>query len=91
MNKHFIFLVLFGFTTCCLGNTSEYEVEKVLDNGYYIINGVSWKPHTSCRTLAKGDRVKFVNGNPNGECVTATIIDLNSNSTCLLWCETEDL
>lgn len=90
MNKQIIFVALFSFTTCCLGATSGYEVEKVLDNGYYIINGVSWKPHTSCRTLEKGDKVTFVNGNPNGECVTATIIDHNSNSKCLLWCETND-
>lgn len=88
MKKQMIFLAMFGFTTCCLG--AVYEVDKVLDNGYYIINGVSWKPHTSCRTLAQGDKVDFINGNPNGECVTATIIDLNSNTKCLLWCETND-
>lgn len=68
-------------------NVQTYEVEKVLNNGYYIINGVTFKPHTTCKMLEKGDKVKFIIGSPNGDCVSATISDLRTHSTCLLFCE----
>ncbi|MGD9591440.1 MAG: hypothetical protein AB7V32_02855 [Candidatus Berkiella sp.] len=87
--QYFLFLALFSFAKSgwSAGNEDTFQVEKVLDNGYYIINGVAWQPHTSCKTLKKGDDVRFVEGNIDGECVSATIIDLNSQTTCKLWCK----
>lgn len=67
-------------------NSQVYEVEKVLNNGYYIINGVTFKPHTTCKMLEKGDKVKFTVGSPNGDCVSATISNLRTHSTCRLFC-----
>jgi len=80
-----ILLALLGCSHISFAATI-YEVDKVLDNGYYIINGLEWKPHTSCRTLQQGDKVSFIEGNANGECVSAIIRDHNSNSNCKLWC-----
>ncbi len=90
MKKQFLlFLAFFSFAGSGFSadNAGVYQVEKVLDNGYYIINGVPWQPHTSCKTLKEGDEVKFLEGNIDGECVSATIRDLNSKTTCQLWCK----
>lgn len=84
----YLFFALFAFSSNSFA-ANEFEVEKVLESGDYVINGVSWKPHTSCSSLKKGDKVSFTNGNANGQCVTATIMDKNSNTTCKLWCEDE--
>lgn len=64
-----------------------FEVDKVLDNGYYIINGLEWQPHSNCKTLRPGDKVTFTEGNANGDCVSAIIFDHNSNTNCKLWCK----
>ncbi|MGE3318008.1 MAG: hypothetical protein AB7I18_01820 [Candidatus Berkiella sp.] len=74
----------------CVGQSFAndiYHVDKVLDNGYYIINGLEWQPHANCKTLREGDKVSFLEGNPNGDCVTATILDINSRTNCKLWCK----
>lgn len=64
-----------------------YQVDKVLNNGYYIINGLEWQAHANCKTLQPGDKVTFVEGNANGDCVSAIILDHNSNTNCKLWCK----
>jgi hypothetical protein len=88
-NRLLILMVLLGFFHCSFAN-EIYEVDKVLDNGYYIINGLEWQPHENCRTLKPGDKVTFLEGNANGDCVSAIIVDLNSNSNCKLWCKDEN-
>jgi hypothetical protein len=88
-NRLFILLVLLGCFDSSFAKDT-YEVDKVLDNGYYIINGLEWKPHANCRTLKPGDKVSFIEGNANGDCVSAIILDHNSNSNCKLWCKDDN-
>lgn len=83
-------LILLSYTNIGFADDT-YEVDKVLDNGYYIINGLVWEPHNNCPTLREGDPVTFVEGSPNGNCVSAIILDHNSNTNCKLWCKEDDL
>lgn len=88
--QYFMFLGMLAYTSSTFAaqsNMQIYEVEKVLSNGYYIINGITFRPHTACNMLQKNDKVKFIKGSPNGDCVSATIADLRTHSTCLLFCE----
>ena len=85
-------LITYASSTFAAGNNTQiYEVDKVLSNGYYIINGITFRPHTSCKMLAKNDKVKFTNGSPTGNCVSATIYDLRTNSSCQLFCEEDSI
>ncbi len=86
MRKLYPIFVLLGLSTTCYAN-QEYKIEKVLHNGDYIINGLHWKPQTSCAVLRKGDKIKFLNKKANGKCVSTTVLHDASNSTCNLWCE----
>ncbi len=85
-NKLLLLPVLLGLASNSFAQDS-FEVNKVLDNGYYIINGLEWQPHSNCKTLRPGDKVSFLEGNSNGDCVSAIILDHNSNTKCKLWCK----
>lgn len=85
-SKLFLLLVILGATDTGFANDT-FEVDKVLDNGYYIINGLEWQAHSNCKTLRPGDKVSFLEGNSNGDCVSAIILDHNSNTKCKLWCK----
>ncbi len=86
----FLGILVYASSTVAADDKQVYEVDKVLSNGYYIINGVTFKPHSACKMLQKNDKVKFIHGSPNGDCVSAKIADLRSNSTCLLFCDEEE-
>lgn len=88
-----LLLVFFSNASFAASNDGyrTYEVQKVLNHGEYIINGMEWKPKNSCPGIKKGDKVKFIQGNTNGNCVSAEIMNQNSNSTCKVWCERYEL
>jgi hypothetical protein len=88
-NRLFILLALLGCFQSSFAKDT-FEVDKVLGNGHYIINGLEWEAHANCRTLKAGDKVSFIEGNSNGDCVSAIIHDQNSNSNCKLWCKDEN-
>lgn len=78
--------MVLGFINTSIASDT-FEVDKVLGNGYYIINGLEWQAHSNCKTLKVGDKVSFVEGNSNGDCVSAIVFDHNSNTNCKLWCK----
>ncbi len=64
----------------------EYKVEKVLNNGDYIINGLHWKAHSECAAWKKGDKITFLTKPAHSKCVATSVVHQNSNVTCKLWC-----
>ena len=75
-----------SFVTCGV-NANEYKVTDKLQNGDFIINGMTWRPANVCPHINKGDKVVFSQGNRNGHCVSASIVKNNEEKACQLWCD----
>lgn len=81
----FVTLVFFALTNKAFA-IFEYKIEKVLDNGDYIINGLHWKAHSECKAWKKGDKITFSNKDAHGKCIITSVLHQNSKATCKLWC-----
>lgn len=66
---------------------SEYAVEASVNDETFIINGEIFKAKTYCFGIDKGDHVIFLEGSPNGVCVSATFVEVGSGRECRVWCE----
>lgn len=86
MRKLLLATLFLGCSTSIFAADS-FEITGIEPDGALMINGMLWKPHTACKGLQKGDRVIFIEGNENGDCVSATISDVNKKISCKLWCE----
>lgn len=85
-----VFLAMLVSLPAIANRNTQYKVEKLLSSGDYVINGVAWRPKSVCPHIHKGDKVSFVHGNANGNCVLATISKNANDSrekTCELWCD----
>lgn len=65
----------------------QYYIEHSIDDETFIINGEVFKAKTYCFGMNKGDNVIFLEGKPNGVCVSAKIYNLRTEKTCNVWCE----
>lgn len=88
MIKIFIFycLVAMGFVT----NThavEEYDIEFSKDDEVFIINGERFEAKIACTGWDTGDSVVFIEGDPYGTCVSATLFNLDRKEKCEVWCE----
>lgn len=86
MNKLILLITLFFFNNAAFSAT-EYLVEKAVKDETFIINGEVFKAKTFCMDLHEGNKVIFIDGSPLGVCVSARVLNLNSKTTCDLWCE----
>ncbi len=81
----FAILVLYGLANSAFA-AFEYKVEKVLNKGDYIINGLHWKAQSECVAWKKGDKISFLNKPAHSKCVVTSVVHQNSKSSCKLWC-----
>ncbi|HHQ4481900.1 TPA: hypothetical protein ACSP1H_002400 [Aeromonas veronii] len=64
-----------------------YEIEVAHNDELFIINGEKFEAKTYCLGWDEGDRVKFLDGSPNGICTSAELLNLERDETCDVWCE----
>ena len=65
----------------------DYEIEVAHKDEFFIINGEKFEAKTYCLGWDEGERVKFIDGSPNGICTSAELLNLDRNETCDVWCE----
>ena len=66
---------------------STYEIERAKNNREFVIDGKRFEALTSCSGFEQGDRVRFVEGNAEGDCKTAKIMNIRNGVQCELWCK----
>lgn len=64
-----------------------YRIAAAHNDETFIINGEKFEAKTYCLSWEVGEQILFVDGNPNGVCVTATLVNVDRNETCEVWCE----
>ena len=82
-----LFLYLCFFSVKILANRPTYYVEVSHNDEFFIINGSQYSAQTYCLDIEEDDPVIFLEGNADGLCTSAEIINLRTKQTCELWCE----
>lgn len=65
----------------------QYIVQVSNNDEFFIINDEKFAAKNYCFDLNVGDEVIFTEGEPNGICVSAEILNLRTRRPCRLWCE----
>lgn len=63
-----------------------YEVTAATGDDTFVIDGEIFKAKTYCFSVDKGDKVLFIEGSPQGACVSAKFLDLRTGKVCGVWC-----
>ena len=79
-------ILLFVLPAMVIAVTS-YEIEVSHNDELFIINSEKFEAKTYCFNMEEGDKVVFLEGSPNGVCVSAELLNLRTKSTCRVWCE----
>ena len=79
-------ILLFILPTTVISVTS-YEIEVSHNDELFIINSEKFEAKTYCFNMEGGDKVIFLEGSPNGVCVSAELLNLRTKNTCHVWCE----
>ena len=95
MIRHSQCLALFGSMLIALSLISssparaldEYVIEHAVDDEWLIINGEKYQAKTYCLGWEKDERVVFVEGSAYGACASATLLNLDREESCEVWCE----
>lgn len=83
-----LILLLVGLFICVMTYAAQkYYIEHSVNDETFIINGEVFKAKTYCFGMNEGDAVIFIEGSPNGVCVSAKIYNLRTEKTCNVWCE----
>ena len=67
--------------------TDSYQIEFAHNDELFIINGEKFEAKTYCLGWDAGDIVVFIEGSPNGACVSAVLFNVTRKETCRVWCE----
>lgn len=68
-----------------------YLVDDVLSKSErFLINGQIFEAISPCSKVYKGDKVVFVEGDPNGNCALAKFIDAKTKEHCEVFCPQEE-
>ncbi len=65
----------------------KYIIQVAHNDEFFLINDEKFSAKTYCFNVNAGDKVIFVEGEPNGICTNATFYDVNTKKTCEVWCE----
>jgi len=65
----------------------SYELQVSHNDELFMINDEKFSAKLYCFGMEKGDRVKFVEGSPDGVCTSAVLFNLRTTDTCEVWCE----
>lgn len=79
-------ILLFVLPTTAISVTS-YEIEVSHNDELFIINNEKFEAKTYCFNMKEGDKVIFLEGSPNGVCVSAELLNLRTKNICRVWCE----
>lgn len=63
----------------------RFEIQTAVNDETFIINGNKFDAKTYCIGWDEGDQVIFLDGDPNGYSVSATLFNLNRNEKCEVW------
>ena len=88
MKKLFFILVLL-FTSPTFA-AMQYRIQVAHDDTFFIINNEKFSAQSCCFAsdgFDVDDWVVFIDGDPYGSCVSATIANTSTGATCDLWCE----
>jgi hypothetical protein len=72
--------------TAATSPANSYVVQSSSKDQLFIISGEGYEAKTSCVDVSVGDRVRFVEGSPQGACASATFLNLRTNRLCEVWC-----
>ena len=53
----------------------------------FLINGEVFEAQTYCLGWDEGERVIFIEGDPNGACASAILYNIDRKEKCEVWCE----
>ena len=84
--RNIITILLFFFAFPALA-AQEYYIQIAHDDDFFLINNEKFSAKTYCFNFNEGDRVIFIEGEPNGICASATFYDFNNRESCEVWCE----
>jgi hypothetical protein len=65
----------------------QYEIEGAINDEWFIINDEKFQAKTYCLGWDEEDQVVFLEGSPNGACVSATLYNITRRQDCGVWCE----
>ena len=65
----------------------QYEIEVAHNDELFIINDERFEAKLYCFGWYKGDKIIFLDGNPNGVCTSATLYNITRDKSCEVWCE----
>ncbi len=85
--KKIIFALIILMTVPIAHADEIYQVESASNDQYLIINGTNFAAKSYCHDYQFGDEVVFLDGDPNGSCTEALILNLRTNQACSTWCE----
>ena len=64
-----------------------YEIEVAYNDEFFIINDEKFEAKSYCLGWEEGDQVIFLDGDPNGICVSAVLYSKTRHEVCEVWCE----
>ena len=82
-----LFFIVFAVCSNSSFAATTYEIEVSHNDEFFIINGEKFEARTYCFNMEEGDRVIFIDGSPNGVCVSAEFYNLDKEEKCEVWCE----
>ena len=80
-------ILLTAISCTATSSADVYEIQVSKDDEIFVINDEVFKAKTYCFNMLPGDQVIFLDGSPNGACVSAEILNLRTKDRCNLWCE----
>ncbi len=84
--KILLIISLLGITSI-INAVTEYKVEVSHNDELFIINGEKYEAKTYCFDMEESDKIIFLEGSPNGVCVSAKLFNLRTKNMCNVWCE----
>ena len=75
------------FTTHGGNKFKTYTVEKNKIDYIFTIAGRKYTAKTYCYGISIGDRVVFLEGDPESACNSAKFKNLNTGTICYCWCD----
>lgn len=63
-----------------------YEIQESIGDQVFVINFVKFTAQSMCPDMQVYDQVSFIEGNAQGSCFTAKILNNRTQQVCDAWC-----
>jgi hypothetical protein len=91
MKKLFVLLVLLSLSGAAFASHTDEDEPTIVEGAAYgvnfLINGVEFAAKTYCPDLQVGDKVVFLEGDPNGNCTEAMVVSERTSEACKMLCQ----